>query len=89
MLDYVPEEILTAELDEGPWHGDSRPRTLQEELDSVGEEVEHCEFKIADSSGELGYTKLEHFVAWTDSKVLVLITGEFGIQHLLQIPRNP
>lgn len=88
MYGNIPDEVLEIELGETYNANDGLISTLRHEIDGVGEEVIHAVWEHHKTEQML-YPKLIDFLAWTDSKILVLVWASSGDQVLMQIPRDP
>lgn len=90
MYGKIPEKVLDVELSE-EWNVEqfySYHRTVRDYIESNGEEVEDCEYEF-DNSENYVYPRLNKFIAWTDSKVLVLMKDDVGEDYIISVPRNP
>ena len=89
MYGKIPEKVLDVELGE-EWDCErfyAYHRTVRDIIESNGEEVEDCDFEF-DNTEDYGYPRLNKFIAWTDSKVLILMK-DAGEDYIISVPRHP
>lgn len=79
----IPERILDIELTDPNLGIYSYSRSIRDFIDEQGEEIIECDYELGNPD-ELGYDKLHKFIAWTDSKILLMIDTA-----IVSVPRNP